>query len=120
MKNVFILTKEGKAYSKEGHKYIAEYLKNTFPQFGETGNLNDYLFHQGVAYNNPDVLKKHLLSNIGTADTPGCWIVVSKHKEMSFLGGTSTNINNFIADAEAHPELDSWEIFMGELATLEE
>lgn len=115
MKTVYILTKEGKDYTQEGHKFIVSHLKETFPQFGETGKLDDYWFHQGEVLNNPNVLKDYLLKDIGTVDTPGCWIVVSKEDGIEFLGGTSTNINNFIKDAEAHPDLTSWEIFVEEL-----
>lgn len=115
MKTVYIITEEGKAYSTEGHKFIANYLRNEFPQFGETGVLDDYYFRQGAILNNPKQLSKELLKDIGTVDTPGCWIIISNADGMGVLGGTFTNINNFIEDAKDNPDMTSWQIFNEEL-----
>ena len=54
MTNVYILTKEGRAYSTEGLEYLTKYIADNL-------NITDNLwFCQGTAYNEPENLIKAL------------------------------------------------------------
>ena len=116
IETVFILTKESKRYTQEGKLNVLSGVKETFPV------AEDVTIIEGEMINRPKYLGEEARKLIGgdTFESCRCCFVISKPGHISILGGTKHNIEGFIKDTETHPDLNSWEIFMGELATLEE
>ena len=115
VERIYILTRQGRAYTEEGCQKVIKLVDEWL------GLAEDFQILQGEKYNDSTVLGKELLDYAGESrlEALKCCIAISCEK-IHLLGGTDHNIKGFIADAEEHPYLSSWEIFMEELKTLEE
>ena len=132
MKMVYILTKEGQEYTEEGYMCVTSKIREYFKEFDISKirecfkgfvtskirecfkETEEFVFCEGAVYNNTELFKELLLSQLGTEDVPGCYIVVSYSSGIAIIGGTRRSVENFITDVERHPGESSWEIFYGE------
>ena len=116
IETIFILTKESKRYTQEGKLNVLSGVKETFP------TAEDVTIIEGEMINRPKYLGEEARKLIGgdNFESCRCCFVISKPDHVSIIGETKHNIEGFIKDTKDNPDLNSWEIFMGELATLEE
>lgn len=94
MKHVYILTEEGRDYTKEGCLYITDVLKK---KCNETDRL---MFHTGLLYNDPKELDKDLEMH------PDCYVVISLTTGMPILYGE--NIQGLRNALHDFPNQTSW------------
>ena len=109
MKPVYILTKEGKEFSREGCLLLKSLLEE---RFGEKDELR---YEMGAILNEPKNIIEAATAQIGLTDgKPGCYFAISHDKGIDIIGGTKYNLDNFIKDTKEHPTLSSWEVFYEE------
>ena len=97
MTNVYILTKEGREYSREGCKYITETLRK--PPFN---NNDEFMFSMGAAYNNPTFLADCIDQD------PNCYIVIStKSSIMTLNPASADDLKHALRD---YPNESSWQL----------
>ena len=105
MKNVYILTKEGKEFSKEGCELIKDMI---IVNFKETDEL---VFSMGDVYNKPEHLKSVLAKN------PDSYLAVSdkKNTASSVTVICGDNIKATISLLNDFPNQRSWDSVTNEL-----
>ena len=108
MANVYILTKENRAYNEAGIKYVLDTLRNHFNDY------SDAHIAEGPLYNMPDVLSQFL-----KGDPEHSYVVVSHSKGIVFMYDLD-DINRFVDLLEANADEDetSWSIIMKALELL--
>ena len=96
MKNVYILTREGREYSKEGCDHITGMIVDGYK------DTSELIFSMGAAYNDT----KHLGSCID--NDPDCYIAISTEKGIPlFRGPHITAIREKLKNAGGKT---SWEV----------
>lgn len=114
MKRVYILTKEGKEFNRDGCLHIKAKLEELF------GEKDELLYEAGVVLNGPQYIIESANENVGIVDNkPKCYFVISHDKGIAVIGGTRQNLDNFIKDSKEHPTLSSWEVFYEESKLIE-
>lgn len=93
--NVYILTEQGKEYTKEGIQFIIDKLSIN-------NNIQEYMFYQGKTYNNPE----YLVNNLKT--TSNNYIILSDTPKITVMQGD--NIAAAVAALSDNLTQDSWKI----------
>lgn len=104
MRNVFVLTKEGREISTEGCKHIYELIAESV---GYNGSLNDLVFTMGEHFNDPEVLADRLEAD---KDAFLVLCVSDPGKGTTFVlieGENRANTPNMLRENKEHA---SWEI----------
>ena len=104
MRNVFVITKEGRDISREGCEYIYELIAEST---GYNGRLNDLVFTMGEHFNNPEVLADRLEAD------PDAFLVLcvsDKSKGTTFALIEGENLKNTPDMLRENKEHTSWDI----------
>lgn len=104
MKNVYILTEEGKEFSKDGCDLIKNMIKVNFK------DEDELTFSMGAVYNRPSHLKSELEKH------PDCYIAVSTANGLHVLCGD--NVKETILILGDSPNKSSWSSVNAELEKL--
>jgi len=105
-RNIYILTREGKEYSKEGCLYVEKMIRD------KVDDPCEFVYSMGAVYNNTEHMKKCLVNN------PRSYVVISTNKDISILSGDA--IKTFKERLTNIKNKTSWEIavdFAEELKT---
>ena len=97
MRRLYILTQEGRSYTEEGMRYIANKLEE------KIGFTDPFVCEAGFILNNPEKMISYLTK------FPSAFIVVSTDKDVIITGEEEFN-EKFIEALNANPGKSSWEI----------
>ena len=98
MKNVYILTKEGRQYTDEGKKYLLKIIREQMHE------KNDLTFCQGKVYNDPAFLAADLEKH------PDAYVAISSERGIDLI--YADNIDVLIDNLKAYPNDTSWQTAM--------
>ncbi len=99
---VYIITRDGKTYTKDGTNFIKDMLKNKF------NVQNDLTFFSGISYNDPRVLQNAL------TEKPDSYVILST-KDDTIAISNDANLKiceNIKESIDRNENRTSWEILM--------
>lgn len=102
MKNVYILTEEGREYSDEGCTFVENMLRK------ENNETDRLIFSMGAAYNAP----KHLIEQLDK--NPESYVIISTEKRIIVISGDNIdvlkqNLSDFPNQTSWQTASESWE-----------
>ena len=96
---VYIITKEGRAYNDDGLHYVGGVMKK---EFGV--DFNDIEFNSGAAFNKPELLARQLEKH------EDAYLVVSTSDDVIFIPKTVNP--QIVNNLRENPEETSWRILV--------